>query len=110
MLRLTENKFIIFSLPCPFHILDSSVVDQGGQKWPRKISSFEVLYGGLGISKLQVFERKKILAVFFLQFLVIKTLDPYPDPDSLEMLDPNPYPDSDSMYPDPATLFDSKSF
>jgi hypothetical protein len=29
---------------------------------------------------------------FFLQFLVIETLDPdpYPDPDSFEMLDPNP--------------------
>jgi hypothetical protein len=33
---------------------------------------------------------------FFLQFLVIKTLDPYLEPDSLEMLDP----DLDSMNPD----------
>jgi hypothetical protein len=53
--------------------------------------------------------------------LVIKTLDPdpepypvpdsleildpdpypYPDLDSLEMLDPDPYPDPDSMNPDP---------
>ncbi len=32
--------------------------------------------------------RKKISAVFFLQFLVIKTLDTYPG--SLEMLDPDP--------------------
>ncbi len=31
-------------------------------------------------------------AVYFLQFLVIKTLDPYPD--SLEMLDPDPDPDA----------------
>jgi hypothetical protein len=39
---------------------------------------------------------KKFSAVFF-QFLVIKTLDPYPDPDmdSLEILD------RDSMNPDP---------
>jgi hypothetical protein len=40
--------------------------------------------------------------------LVIKTLlDPvrnrnsYPDPDSLEMLDPGPFLDSDAMNPDP---------
>jgi hypothetical protein len=31
-------------------------------------------------------------AVFFFQFLVIKTLDP--NPDSLEMLDPDLYPDT----------------
>jgi len=42
---------------------------------------------------------KKFSAVFFLQFLVILTLDPDPYPNSLEMLDPNPYPDS--MNPDP---------
>ncbi len=36
---------------------------------------------------------------FFLQFLVIKTLDP--DPDSLEMLDPYP----ESMNPDPQLWF-----
>ncbi len=35
--------------------------------------------------------------IFLLQFLVIKTLAPDPDPDSLEMLDPDP----DSMNPDP---------
>jgi hypothetical protein len=48
--------------------------------------SLDGLFGGLGISKLQV------LAVFFLfKFLVIKTmLDP--DPDSLEMLDLDPDP------------------
>jgi hypothetical protein len=48
-----------------------------------------ILYGGLGISKLQ-FLIKKIKT-----FLVIKTLDP--DPDSLEM--PDPYPDLDSFNP-----------
>jgi hypothetical protein len=32
----------------------------------------------------------------FLQFSVIKT----PDPDSLEMLDPDKYPDPDSLIPD----------
>jgi hypothetical protein len=53
--------------------------------------SLDVLYGGLGISTVNCnFDLKKkenISAVFF-QFLVIETLDQYPDPDSLEMLDP----------------------
>ncbi len=40
--------------------------------------SLDVLYGGLGIIKLQV------SAVFFCQILVIKTLDPYLEPHSLE--------------------------
>jgi hypothetical protein len=51
---------------------------------------------------------KKIQLFFFLlQFLVIKTLDlypdpePYPDADSLEMFDPHREPDPDSMNPDP---------
>jgi hypothetical protein len=50
--------------------------------------------------------------MFYLYFFVIKTLDPdpepYPDLDSLEILDPDPYPDPDSLemldpdpYPDP---------
>jgi hypothetical protein len=57
--------------------------------------SLDVLYGGLGISKLQFLikkEEKKFQLYFFLQILVIKTLDPYPDPDSnsLEILDPDP--------------------
>ncbi len=60
--------------------------------------SLDVLYGGLGISKLQFLIKKRYktnfqLYIFLLQFLVIKTLDPYPDPDSLEMLDLDPYPD-----------------
>ncbi len=38
---------------------------------------------------------KKFQLYFFLQFLVIKTLDT--DPDSLEILDPDP----DSLNPDP---------
>jgi hypothetical protein len=41
--------------------------------------SLDVLYGRLGISKLQILIKKyqtKILAVNFFQFLVIKTLDP----------------------------------
>jgi len=43
-----------------------------------------------------------ISAVFLLlQFLVIKTLDPDLDPDSLEMLDLDPHPDQDSMNPNP---------
>jgi hypothetical protein len=39
----------------------------------------EVLYGGLGIGKLNFFYQKsvlKILAVFFFNFLIIETLDP----------------------------------
>ncbi len=36
--------------------------------------------------------------LLYLRYLVIKTLDPYPDQDSLEMMDPDPYPDS--MNPD----------
>jgi hypothetical protein len=54
----------------------------------------DVLLGGLGLSKLQFFinNDKYFSAVFFLQFLVIKTLDPdpKPDPELLEMLDPDP--------------------
>jgi hypothetical protein len=52
----------------------------------------DVLYEGLGISKLQFFIKKikKISAVFFSLILVIKTLNPNPDPE----LDP------DSMNPD----------
>jgi hypothetical protein len=38
---------------------------------------------------------------FFLQFLIIKTLDL--DPHSLKMLDPDPYPDS--MNPNPHYCF-----
>jgi hypothetical protein len=50
----------------------------------------DVLYGGLGISKLQFFDRKYLK--FKLSFWSSK-------PDSLEMLDPDPYPDSNN--PDP---------
>jgi hypothetical protein len=67
--------------------------------------SLDVLYGGLGIRKLQFFDQKmrekNFQLHFFLQFLVIKALDP--DPDSLEMLDP----DQDSLEmldPDPDAL------
>jgi hypothetical protein len=63
--------------------------------------------GGLGISKLQFWSKKEKIfvfsCIFFLQFLVIKTLGPEPDPDSLEMLDP------DSMNPDPHHCHRSKS-
>ncbi len=52
------------------------------------------------ISKLP-FLIKKISAVFFVLFLVIKTLDLEPDPDSHEMLDPDPFPNPTSMNPDP---------
>ncbi len=42
---------------------------------------------------MAIFDKKKeeincqLYGIFFLQFLVIKTLDPDPDSDSLEMLD-----------------------
>jgi hypothetical protein len=75
--------------------------------------SLNVLYGSLGISKLQFLIKKRYIKnfklYFFLQFLVIKTLDPDPYlnpnpcsyPDSLEMLDSDPYPDPDSINADP---------
>jgi hypothetical protein len=45
---------------------------------------------------LDVLYRGKIFScIFFLQFLVVKTLDP----DSLEMLVPDPYPDSMNLDP-----------
>jgi hypothetical protein len=50
-------------------------------------SSLDVLYGGLGISKLKFLINCIIL--------VIKTLDP--ESDSLEMLDPDP--DSENQAP-----------
>ncbi len=55
--------------------------------------SLDVLYGGPGKSKLQflIKKEKKLSAVFFILVLAIKTLDPEPEPDSLEMLDPDPY-------------------
>ncbi len=73
--------------------------------------SLDVLYGGLGISKLQFLIKKrkeKISAEISLIFIPPFILGPHPDPDSLEMLDPDLYPDSmnpdpypDSMNPDP---------
>jgi hypothetical protein len=50
------------------------------------------------MSKLKFLINKFFICIFFLQFLVSRTLDP--DPDSLEMLDPDPYSDPDSMDPD----------
>ncbi len=61
--------------------------------WELKASSA----GGLGISLPQFFsqkKKKKFSCFFFLQLLVIKTVDP----DSLEMLDPDPYPDPDPQH------------
>jgi hypothetical protein len=49
--------------------------------------------------------REQLINFIFLQFLVIKALDPYTDHDSLEMLDLDPYPDPDSMNPDPQHCF-----
>ncbi len=44
---------------------------------------------------MAIYDQKKIYKK--IQFLVIKTLDPEPDPDSLEILDRDP----NSMNPDP---------
>jgi hypothetical protein len=47
--------------------------------------SLDVLYGGLE-SNCNFWSKKRrnnFSRIFFLQFLVIKTLDPYPDPDSM---------------------------
>ncbi len=56
--------------------------------------SLDVLYGVLGISKLQFLIKRrketKYQFYFFSHFLLIKPLNPYPV--SLEMLDPDPYP------------------
>ncbi len=47
------------------------------------INNFDVLYGGLGIGKLQFLIQKKFnffsVVIFYLQFLVIKAMDPDPD-------------------------------
>jgi hypothetical protein len=59
----------------------------------------DVLYGGLVISKLQILIKKETkFERYFFSVLVIKTLDPCPDPDSLEMPDMDPYPDSDPQH------------
>jgi hypothetical protein len=57
--------------------------------------SLDVLYEGLGISELKFLIPKRKIIIFscILLNLGIKTLDSNPDPDSLEMLDPDPYPD-----------------
>jgi hypothetical protein len=54
--------------------------------------SLDALYRGLGISKLQslVKKREEIFALVFFNFMFIKTADPNPVADSLEMLDPEP--------------------
>jgi hypothetical protein len=54
-----------------------------------------VLYGGLGISKLQFLIKKievKFPAINFFSILGHQTLDPDPDPQVEKMLDPDPYP------------------
>jgi hypothetical protein len=59
-----------------FEVLECSLLRYEGFS-----CSLDVLYGGLGISKLQ-FDKKKS-AVNFVQFLVIKTLGPNPKPESM---------------------------
>jgi hypothetical protein len=57
--------------------------------------SIEVLYEGLRISNFPFLikkskKRNKVISCNSFQFLVIKTLDPHPEPDSLAKLDPYP--------------------
>jgi hypothetical protein len=57
--------------------------------------SLGVLYGGLGISKLQFLIKKieiKLPAKIFFSILGHQTLDPDPDPKLEKMLDPDPDP------------------
>jgi hypothetical protein len=78
------------------------MLNQDKSPLKEKITSFAYyrygpMHGGLGISKLRVLIKKDMKKIF-LQFFVIKTLDPYPYPDSLEMLDP--YLDPESINSD----------
>jgi hypothetical protein len=68
--------------------------------------SLDVIYKGLGKSKLQylVKKEKKLSSVLIFFIFGHKTLDPEPEPDFLEMLDPHVYQDSNSMNPDPTCL------
>jgi hypothetical protein len=52
-------------------------------------------------------KKDTFVVIFFLQFLVIKTLDPdpEPDPDSLEMLDPDPQPLKELVHTLPVSGF-----
>jgi hypothetical protein len=68
---------------------------------PVALPSFMEAQGSVNCNFWSKKRKKKNSAVFFILFSVIKNLDPYPDPDSLEMLDLDPYPDLDSMNPDP---------
>ncbi len=55
--------------------------------------NLDVLYRGLGLSIVNRnfwSNKYKFFSALFFQYLVIKTLDPYPDPDSLELLNPDP--------------------
>jgi hypothetical protein len=96
-------------------LLHSSVADpdwiriQGGKNDLQKkgcpllrAEGFSCSLGGLGKSKFK-FSIKIIIffSFFLLQFLVIKSLDPNLEQDSLEMLDPDP----DLMNPDPQHCF-----
>ena len=58
--------------------------------WIRIFCILDILYGGLGIGKLQFLIKKNLLffsAVIFFQFLVIKALDPY----WIRIRNPDPY-------------------
>ncbi len=54
--------------------------------------SLDILYGGIGIRRLDFWSKKdwkkNFQLCFFLQFLVMKTMDTDPDSDLLEMPDP----------------------
>jgi hypothetical protein len=68
--------------------------------------SLDALYRGLGISKLQFLVKKKRenFCIGFFYFLFIKTVDPNPVADSLEMLDPEPKQYIFGSDPDPIRI------
>ncbi len=69
--------------------------------------NLDILYGGLGINKLQflILKKKKISAVIIIQFLVIKALDPYWIRIRIglqhQTLDPDPDPEKMNTDPQP---------
>jgi hypothetical protein len=66
--------------------------------------SFDVLCAGLAISKIFLFQ------LYFFRHVVIKTLDPDPNPDTLEMLEPDPHHFFLSVGTSTSVFIDKKSF
>ncbi len=83
-----------------FHVLKSKMFSL--EVWRLRPCSLDVLYGGLGISKLQFFIQKyqHFFPVNFFQFLVTKAYLRIRISIQPKMLDPDP----ESMNPDPKLL------